>query len=322
MKRRPAIQQIILASSFALVISALVMSIPSAQAQKQAGPNRPSAVPEGYVITPFGYFHPSCVREVASGDTVLPDGRVQHEEGTVDADAPVCSYPRYSASGETVAAGPKPPTISHSWIASGNSVNTTSPFGALTANWIVPPAPTTDHGQTVFLFPGMEDFVLDETIIQPVLGWNAGFFGTNWSIASWNCCPNGTTNYSTPVEVYSGDVIFGKIESNWGPGKKSSTWNITTEDKTIAKSTTLKKTPSEGQRFTWAQGGALEVYEIVKCSDYPPNKSATFYNLALYDQDFNRYPNPGWFLYNFSGGLAPQCNYGGTMTKRKVTLDY
>ena len=323
MKHRPAIRQIILAASFALVLCALVMAIPSAEAQKQAGPNRPGAVPEGYVITPFGYFHPSCVREVASGDTVLADGRVQHEDGTADATAPVCSYPRYTASGETVAAGPKPPTISHSWIASGNSVNTTSPFGALTANWVVPPAPKTDHGQTVFLFPGMEDFVLDETIIQPVLGWNAGFFGTNWSIASWNCCPSGTTNYSTPVEVYSGDTIYGSIESNWKAGTNpQTTWNITTDDQSIGKSTTLKKTPAEGQSFTWAQGGALEVYEIVKCSDYPPNKSATFYNLALYDQNLKRYPNPGWFLYNFSGGLAPQCNYGGTMGTTKVTLDY
>jgi hypothetical protein len=169
----------------------------------------------------------------------------------------------------------------------------------------------------------MEDFANTETIIQPVLGWDAGFFGTNWSIASWNCCPSGTANYSTPVEVYSGDTIFGGIRANYGTGaKSSSTWNITTEDKTTGKGTTLKKTPSEGQTFTWAQGAALEVYEIVKCSDYPPNKSATFYNLALYDENFKKYPNPGWVLFNYSGGLTPQCGYNGTMGTTKVTLDY
>jgi hypothetical protein len=47
---------ITLATSFVLVITTW-----SAQAQKLAGPNRPAVVPEGYVITPFGYFHPSCV---------------------------------------------------------------------------------------------------------------------------------------------------------------------------------------------------------------------------------------------------------------------
>ena len=318
MTRQLAMLPIILATSLGFVIST-----PSGQAQKLAGPHRPAVVPEGYVITPFGYFHPSCVRAVVSGDTVLADGRIQHADGTVDAEAPACGYPHYAASGEILTAGRTAPTISHSWIESGNSVNTTSSFGELTANWTVPPAPTTDDGQTVFLFPGMEDYALDETIIQPVLGWNAGFFGTNWSIASWNCCPSGTANYSTPVQVNAGDIIYGAIKSTCNPGVKScSTWNITTEDQTTRQLTTLGKTPKKGQTFTWAQGGALEVYEIVKCSDYPPNNSTTFSNLALYDYNFIQYSNPGWVLFNYSGGLVPQCNYDGAMGIKKLTLDY
>src|ERR1700729_3814536 len=98
MKRHPAMLPIILATSFVLVVATQ-----SARAQKLAGPNRPATVPEGYAITPFGYFHPSCVREVASGDTVLADGRVQHADGTADAKAPVCGYARYTAKGEIVA---------------------------------------------------------------------------------------------------------------------------------------------------------------------------------------------------------------------------
>jgi len=39
-----------------------------------AGPNRPPQVPEGYVITPFGYFHPSCVLRAVEGETLLADG--------------------------------------------------------------------------------------------------------------------------------------------------------------------------------------------------------------------------------------------------------
>jgi hypothetical protein len=318
MKRHLAMPPIILATSFISVIAT-----PSARAQKPAGPHRPAAVPEGYVITPFGYFHPSCVREVASGDMVLADGRVQHADGSVEAESPVCGYPHYTVWGRIVAAETKPPTISHSWIASGNAINTTSSFGELTASWTVPPAPTSDDGQTIFLFPGMEDYATDTTIIQPVLGWNAGFFGTNWSIASWNCCPSGTTHYSTPVQVNSGDIILGTIKSACSAGTKScSEWNITTEDQTTGKSTTLSKTPSKGETFTWAQGGALEVYEIVRCSDYPPNKSTAFSNLALYDYNFNKYSDPGWVFLNYTSGLASQCIYGGTMATTKVTLDY
>ena len=39
-----------------------------ARAQAPAGPHRPASVPERYVITPNGYFHPSCVLRLANGD--------------------------------------------------------------------------------------------------------------------------------------------------------------------------------------------------------------------------------------------------------------
>ena len=44
----------------------------AARAQVLAGPNRPATVPEGYLVTPMGYFHPSCVKEVARGDILRP----------------------------------------------------------------------------------------------------------------------------------------------------------------------------------------------------------------------------------------------------------
>jgi hypothetical protein len=320
MKSHLAMLLTILAASFVLVGSS-----PSAQAQKLAGPNRPAAVPQGYVITPFGYFHPYCVREVASGGTVLADGRVQHADGTVDAEAPVCNYPRYTARGEIVTVGIKPPTISYSWIEDGEAVNTTSSFGELTANWTVPPAPTTKDGQVVYLFPWMEDYGNTETIIQPVLGWGAApDEEPYWTIASWNCCPSGTANYSTPLQVNPGDTLYGTIESTCSSGTISCPkWDITTEDRTIRQSTTLWDTPSEGQTFNWAGGGALEVYEIAECSDYPPNQSITFSNLELYDYNFKKYPRPGWvFFIDLAPGSTPQCNYGGTTTEMTVTLDY
>jgi hypothetical protein len=56
-----------------------------AAAQVPAGPNRPAAVPAVYVITPFGYFHPSCVNHLAEGDVLLQDEKaIQHANGTYD----------------------------------------------------------------------------------------------------------------------------------------------------------------------------------------------------------------------------------------------
>ncbi|MGA9416974.1 MAG: hypothetical protein WCF61_05000 [Terriglobales bacterium] len=316
-------------SSMLRIIAAAVLflgvtAIPLAEAQRLAGPDRPSAVPAGYVITPFGYFHPSCVRAVADGETVLADGRVQHTDGTVDATAPVCGYPHYTARGEAATGGnsrPGPLTITHSWIEDGATTTTTS-YGKLTATWVVPSAPTTYDGQTVYLFPGLVDYNTDETIIQPVLGWNS-FFGEVWSIASWNCCPSGTTLYSTPVQVNTGDTIHGTIKSTCAAGTESCPlWKITSQDKTIHKSTTLNKAPSEGQTFNWAQSGALEVYEIVQCSDYPPEDATTFSKVAIYDYNFDKISNPGWSITDYYQGLNPQCNYGGQVTATSVTLDY
>ena len=55
----------------------VMMSVGMLNAQMAAGWNRPASVPSGYVITPFGYFHPSCVRQVNEGETLLGDGRIR-----------------------------------------------------------------------------------------------------------------------------------------------------------------------------------------------------------------------------------------------------
>ena len=132
----------LLLTALAALLFIVVASGAPAYAQRPAGANRPATVPEGYLITPFGYFHPSCVRAVASGDTVLADGRVQHVDGTVDTEAPVCQYPSYTAGGEMLAASEaKGLTISHAWVEYVDTYDTTE-YAELTGNWPVPSAPT------------------------------------------------------------------------------------------------------------------------------------------------------------------------------------
>ncbi|MGA2905425.1 MAG: hypothetical protein ABSD98_16485, partial [Candidatus Korobacteraceae bacterium] len=301
----------------AMSLSAAVM-VP---AQAPAGPNRPAQVPEEYVVTPFGYFHPSCVFHLAKDEELLEGGQViQRADGTVYT-VPVCEYPHYTAHGEMFAASKiKPPTIIHSWIVSGSTTTSTS-YGEIVADWNVLSAPLSYDGQTVYFFPGLVDYQEDATIIQPVLGWNADFREA-WGIASWNCCPRGTADESSPVRVNTGDLIVGTVKSTCSPGTLSCpTWNITTRDESTGGSTTLSDTPSEGQTFNWAFGGALEVYSIVQCSDYPPNQYITF-SPSLYDDNFDIIENPSWLLTNYTWGLTPQCNYGGQLSSDEVTLDF
>lgn len=307
----------------------LMMSLGMFYGQMAAGPNRPASVPSDYVITPFGYFHPSCVREVREGETVLADGRIRFKDGTEEANIPSCNFPRYTSKGEPVIEGlgnPEPPYISWSWIEAGQVSTSSSSYGKIVATWTVPPTPDSNNGQTLFFFPGFEDINNTQLIIQPVLGWNDGQSGVGpWNIASWNCCPSGTANYSTPVTVNPGDEIQGTIKGTCKAGTQScSKWKITTKDVTTGKTTTLSNTPSEGQTFNWAQSAVLEVYSISRCSDFPPNGSIEFSSVALFDDDFKKIKNPGWTpMYWVQQGVTiPWCNYSATTTATTATLTY
>lgn len=256
-----------------LLFTVLAAGLTTAHALTPAGPNRPASVPEDYVVTPFGYFHPSCVRQLGQGDVLHEDeGTVDHADGSKE-EIQECAYPHYHSSGEEAreegSTADTLPNIGHAWIEYG-SVTTSTSYGKIDATWTVPPAPTSNNGQTVYLFPGLEDYKDVVTIIQPVLGWNSDFAG-EWGIASWNCCAKGITWESTPVKVNAGDSIFGAVYDTCAAGTLScATWDILTKDLTTAKSTQLTKSSADGQTFNWAFGGVLEVYNVSKCADYLP----------------------------------------------------
>ncbi len=158
-----------------------------------SGSNRPSSVPEGYVITPFGYFHPSCTRLVAEGETVLPDGRIQHVDGSVEANAPVCSYPHYSPTGSLMSDRQEIAGIcaisNTNWVES-ISATTSASYGKISATWTVPPKPNTNDGQTVFFFPGFVDCANTQSILQPVLQYGVSLLAAG---------PTGQSRASTTV---------------------------------------------------------------------------------------------------------------------------
>ena len=229
----------------------------------------PPDVPRNYVITPFGYFHPTCVRHVLKGETVLEDGRIQYADGSVEASAPVCGYPRYSPQGALVT-GNEPTT--NGWVESASAMTTTS-YHKMIVTWAVPPDPGSYNGQTVFLFPGFEDYNDVKSILQPVLqyGPSAAGGGEYWSVAAWNCCPSGTADYSSLIGANNGTI--GTIRSNCGPGvNQCATWNVEAKETGSGQTTSLTATPSEGQEFNWAFGAALEVYDVTQCDQYPDTR--------------------------------------------------
>jgi hypothetical protein len=313
------------------VATMLVAGLTAAQAQIVAGPNRPATVPAGYLITPFGYFHPSCVVKLAEGDELRPSAKViRHANGTTKP-MQVCGYPHYRADGQSVVGderGVQDPNISHSWIVS-ESVTTTSSFGFLSAEWSVPPAPPSNDGQTLYFFPGVEDIKDVVTIIQPVLGWNSDY-ASAWGIASWNCCESGTTYEATPQPVSSGDTILGYMYDTCSAGTLSCTsWDVVTWDLQNGKFSELINTSNFKQTFNWAFGGVLEVYNIVQCTDYPNTSngftggghSISFNEIALYNDKLQQIVTPAWSVTYWAKKLTPQCSYSGSLPKQ-VILTY
>ena len=313
-----------------IAITMLFANLTAAQALPHAGPRRPATVPADYVITPFGYFHPSCVTHLAKGDVVRQDeNAIQHANGTYD-NIHACAYAHYEADGKKATRDERAvrqPTISHAWV-EYVSTTTSSSYGLMEAHWNVPPAPSTNDGQTVYLFPGMEDYNDVVTIIQPVLGWNSDY-ASAWGIASWNCCASGTVFEATPTQVNPGDTIWGYMFDTCASGTLSCpSWDIVTYDVTSGNYSELQNTSSQGQTFNWAFAAALEVYNIVQCSDYPPGglisstgQGLAFYDLELYNYNLVQIANPAWSVTNLSSGLTPQCGYGGSL-RQQVLLNY
>lgn len=286
-----------------------------------AGPDRPAEVPEGYVITPIGYFHPSCVLRIEDGETLLADGRVEHADGAIEAIAPVCSYLHYTPTGLPLPTDVREASgvpIIRGWLEYVSATTSTS-YGEITATWTVPPQPTTNDGQTLFFFPGLEQYNNDLSILQPVLQWYAP---GPWAVASWNCCLKGVIWESSPVKVSPGDTILGKIISECKSGLQyCARWDVLSADVTTGKKTALAMSPAEGQTWNWGFGAVLEVYGVKQCSDFPANQSVVF-TAQLYDQNQKVISNPGWTGTPAAAGTSPDCNYGLNVTAAQETLEY
>lgn len=292
----------------------------------------PAGVPQGYVVTPFGYFPASCVRTIAGHDILLSDGRVKHADGAVTP-AQNCRFAHYTASGQRIEAGaaaegaatprlskPSAPPEADGWL-EASWYHDQAPFGGISATWFVPSGPASDVGQVLYDFPGLEDYENIVSILQPVLGWN-GFNDHAWTISSWNCCQGGNVDHSVPQRVATGDLIVGTISGDCPAGQVCSTWDIATVDRTNGRSTTLKRSSSYGQTFDWAFAGVVEVYGVAACDQFSSNGFVDFNKVSLLDVHKKRLSNVRWAASGLLQGNAPACNYGVTVSPTSASLTF
>ena len=231
--------------------------------------------PTDIVITPGGARARSLVHEIKTG-TVL-DGtagshRMLQPSGTVLADF---GHIALRTTGvplmplNVVRPPPVSPAFGSGWITNTGWTNTTgTPVSLFSTTWVVPPAPSTQSGQLLYLFNGIQNSTM---IYQPVLQWgsNGAFGGNNWCVASWYADgQGGQAFHSTPVNVNVGDTLVGIMtltgQSSQGLSYDCVFQGIPNSNLTI----------TNVEELTWCVE-TLECYSITKCSDYPnTNKTA------------------------------------------------
>jgi hypothetical protein len=243
---------------------------------------------DGYVVTPGGRVHRSCVFGIPTGARVA-DGRVTAPDGQAF-ELPTCSYPPRPAAGRSEVerrgrvAAPVPAL--DGWVA---SVGATSVdlgqgqrwFTAQSGHLIVPPLPASGaSGQTLFLFHSLsQSAAIGTGILQPVLQFGASAAGDaseTWMLGSWFVdAPRGVTLYSLLIPASPGDDFFGKMESTvCGPvGCQSSCdasgscyWKITSRNNTTSQEVVLYTVQGP---FDRAEKGVLEVYGVHVCDQLP-----------------------------------------------------
>ena len=261
-------------------------------------PATPASVPDGYVVTPNGYFHPSCVHHIEADQRVHRDGSIENADHSLQRPA-ACVYAHFDARGNRIEA-------SQGAIATDGVVGTddfvrgdtiyTGTFDfyvgyiesltrrvalaqavqSMEAFFTVPASPARHGDQTVYLFPGLEYYEHVQTILQPVLGWNA-FQDNAWTLTSWDCCVDGSVNYAGPVSIQPGDVIDGTMT---GSNCDASThvcanWIVKALNLSSNQAATLH-TVGHSQAFDWLFAGALEVYSLSTCDQLPSGRSVRF----------------------------------------------
>jgi hypothetical protein len=297
-------------------------------------PSMPHGVPADYVVTPNGFFHPSCVHRIDGDETLQADGRIVRDDGS-ERRVAACAYPHYAADGTRLArdavpplpaAAPRvPPPVINGWVAYGHYfVAPSNAAGFIKADMSVPDPPTVHAGQVDYFFPGLQDAENVITIVQPVLGWNA-FNDNGWTIASWNCCLGGETWHSAPVTVEAGVTLEGTVKGSSCHDAVCDDWQIVTRDITNAHETTLN-TSGYGQVFDWVFGAVLEVYGVTQCAHLPASGTEEFSRISVRPTRPARSapPPPAWEATVVAS--TPNCGYAVTPhpnpNSPQITIDY
>jgi hypothetical protein len=229
-----------------------------------------------YAITPGGIRHKSTIHEVKPGEVVRPDNGVNkrfnvERQQFIDNNAP----PAAPAS--------ELPGLGSGWITYASYIEPAATrIREMWTTWTVPPPPTRQDGQLIYLFNGLQDIPVTQ-ILQPVLQWGVSpdGGGNSWAVANW-LVPASTTapTYKSPlVAVNPGDTLVGGMKLLDHHAGGFDFWisffdNIPGANLSIYSYTQFVM-PVE----------VLECYTLVECRDYPNALLTSMRNIDVRDSN-------------------------------------
>ncbi|KAJ7110684.1 hypothetical protein C8R44DRAFT_800453 [Mycena epipterygia] len=263
------------------------------------------------VLTPGGYRPNNTIHEVPVGGRIAHIGSDIH---VLDASG-VIIHVASPTSGEPAAAV-VPRQEETGWVAYAFWLQSDSsdPIASLSTSWTVPPVPTTEHGQTIFLFNSLEPSGGVSAILQPVLqyGPSGAGGGDFWAVASWYVV-DGQTFFTSLVPVEVGQPLDGLVSLL---GQNGSTYEYSSQFTNIAGTNLAINTT---QQFTFATE-TLEVYAVTESSDFPAGSTVlSGINLVL---ESGVVPDVVWDTSSsVEDGVSATVNVDGA-TNAEITIAY
>lgn len=187
--------------------------------------------------------------------------------------------------------GDIPGISDNGWIVNSQwSLTGTEPIAYFSTTWVVPPAPTSDDGQTIYLFNGMEQATGTEWILQPVLQWgpsNEGG-GAYWAIGNWYVPPPnlGLNPQKTAlITVNPGDVIQGVMTLTSVSGDEysyvSSFVGHPSIDLTVTDIPQLTVAYETLECYGPTEDPTTKTFPLISCSDYPATALTAMYDIEI-----------------------------------------
>jgi hypothetical protein len=209
-----------------------------------------------------------------------------------------------AAAAAAAAAAPATGWVSYTtW--SNQSAN---PITKLDTTWIVPPNPSTQAGQILYLFNSLE--IPGSYILQPVLSWgtvsDVPGSGDFWTIASWYVGSDNNPFYLTElIRVDPGDRVTGRITMyQQEQPANGPVYDYTCEF--VGKAGTKLFVGAVPLLTDCTE--TLETYNITTDSDYPDNTAQTAFSAIVLEVG----GAPAQFTWTPSVTFPPTVAAGGT----------